>query len=376
VHDQTADETYRNRVLDELQEKTDGLIYKLLAKAEQPYTGNESNRYCEALFCAGYEAAGFVETLKLRGAPIITQGQQTFQWDDGNDSPITQLFRRMTVFDRSISVQILSRTTPFETRSLKEVRERFLSGSNETNEPWNIHLPSPLPLPPLILPNFLASNDCQLLPQARDAYWREKSTAKVQQWEEWKDISEWILLSEGGVNTAPQMAKQALATWMTVQEGSVGFCWLSTQGQYGSNWYDWLAAPSDYTGGRWLYIVLKPGQSIFFKSGTVYFLFRARGCQTLALGGHVLQWSDASRWIIVLNALREKALLSTNRQEKERITTELPRVVGMLINDRVDNRDKCGGEAVFEELGGRPAVANFLHHFQVRKLTSVTEDEG
>ncbi|KAK4184116.1 hypothetical protein QBC35DRAFT_362610, partial [Podospora australis] len=53
----------------------------------------------------------------------------------------------------------------------------------------------------------------------------------------------------------------------------------------------WMASPSGYTGGRWRYVVLKEGQSIFFVPGTIHFVFQKRQHQTFALGGHVLQWS-------------------------------------------------------------------------------------
>ncbi|KAK3349669.1 hypothetical protein B0T25DRAFT_548684 [Lasiosphaeria hispida] len=37
----------------------------------------------------------------------------------------------------------------------------------------------------------------------------------------------------------------------------------------------WTADPHCYTGGRWRYVVLKTGQSVFFMPGTIHFCFPA-----------------------------------------------------------------------------------------------------
>ncbi|KAK0702940.1 hypothetical protein B0T26DRAFT_617216, partial [Lasiosphaeria miniovina] len=71
----------------------------------------------------------------------------------------------------------------------------------------------------------------------------------------------------------------------------------------------WTADPHHFTGGRWRYIVLKPGQSVFFMPGTIHCVFRVRQHQTLALGGHVLQWSDIRRWMqVVLAQIKNSAI--------------------------------------------------------------------
>lgn len=98
-------------------------------------------------------------------------------------------------------------------------------------------------------------------------------------------MEEFAVLTEGGHNTTPSTHSHGCATWLTVQEGYVGFGWSNSSSNKPSNQR---------------YVVLSPGQSIFFGSGAVYFTFRAQNYQTLMLGGHILQWTDIQRWVEVI----------------------------------------------------------------------------
>ncbi|KAH8756066.1 hypothetical protein F5883DRAFT_686224 [Diaporthe sp. PMI_573] len=365
MHDRMADDTYRRRVLAELREKssqhtpsrdshgeeTDELIRILLEKAEQPNT--ESNQgLVEALFCTGDEALDRVES-GSPDAPIITEGQQQFRWNKG-DRPIVQLFRRMGGLDKSVSIQIPSRkstTRSCEVRKLSEVRKRFLEQHN-VDEPWNI-LDLQSPLPQSILPNFLTGENCQLLLQVRNTVLMQESAermaASLPQWNEWKNNLEWVLLSEGAHNTAPHVDSHGFATWITVQEGLFGFGWMSRPTDEERE--AWMADPHSYTGGRWRYVVLKPGQSIFFLPGTIQFVFRVRGYQTLALGGHILQWSGIVQWMqVVMAEIRNPAI--TNEDMKWS-APKLVRVVTTLVKTKAE-------EGGLEELGGAAAVESFF----------------
>ncbi|OIW30048.1 hypothetical protein CONLIGDRAFT_576487 [Coniochaeta ligniaria NRRL 30616] len=371
MHDRMVDDTYRRRVRAELRgkssqhtssqdshgKKTDELIYKLLEKAEQPNT--DSNRgVIEALLCTGDEAASLAESGSPHDAPIITEGQQQFQWSKG-DRPIVQFFRRMGFLDKSVSVQIPSRSCTsqsYEVRKLGEVRKHFLT-QDSTDDPWNIFdLQSPLPQS---MPNFLMGENCQLLLQVRNAVLMEESAERVvastQQWNEWKNVLDWVLLSEGGHNTVPHMDSHGFATCITVQEGSIGFGWMSCPTEEERN--SWMADPRCYTGGRWRYIVLKPGQSVFFMPGTIHFVLRVRERQTLALGGHILQWSDIRRWMkVVLAQTRNPAI--TN-EDMKRSAPKYVRAVAKLVKARVE-------EGEVEQLGGEAAVTQFFASVKVR----------
>jgi hypothetical protein len=76
------------------------------------------------------------------------------------------------------------------------------------------------PLPQSILPNFLTGENCQLLLLVRNTVLMENSAERVvastQGWNEWKNVLEWVLMSEGGHNTAPHMDSHGFGTWLTV----------------------------------------------------------------------------------------------------------------------------------------------------------------
>jgi hypothetical protein len=113
----------------------------------------------------------------------------------------------------------------------------------------------------------------------------------------------------------------------------------------------WIAQPESYTGGRWRYVILEPGQTVFFGPGTIHFVFRIRERQNLALGGHVLQWSGIQRWIeVILSELKNPAI--TNEEMKE-TAPKLVRVVTELVKAKMN-------EATVQELGSEDIVGKFF----------------
>jgi hypothetical protein len=111
--------------------------------------------------------------------------------------------------------------------------------------------------------------------------------------------------------------------------------------------------------------VLKPGQSVYFPPGTIHFVFRVRSRQTLALGGHVLQWSGIARWMQVLLAqIRNPGI--TNEDMKSTAPNYV-RVVAKLVSAKVE-------EGGVEELGGEAAVADFFASVKVRSSRPFESD--
>lgn len=312
--DTQHNERFRRRVLAELAqnftdkkendwsrgETTNRYIHAILSKCQHPNSDPRKGPV-DAGFLSGQEAADVIERGSER-IPIFTEGQQHFQWTK-QGRPIAQLFNRMEDLSREVSVQIPSHdfdVPSYETKSLIEIRDRFLGG-RPSQDPWNI-LDLRSPLPPSILPNFLTGENCQLLPRIRDSllegHSAERTKASREEWNEWTDLLEWVLMSEGGHNTAPHMDSHGWSTWITIQEGQFGFGWLSRPTDQEQD--DWMKDPLEYTGGNWRFVILQPGQSVFFPSGTVHFVFRLHEGQTLALGGHLLQWTALERWIRVI----------------------------------------------------------------------------
>jgi len=331
---------------------TGRLVLRLLQLCQSP---DET----EAYVLTGQEAAARMEA-GPPDCPIFTEGQQLFSWAP-DSRPIEQMFRRMENLDRSVSVQVPSRKShyrTFEKHKLLEIQQRFLeSGNMENDDPWNI-LDLSNPLPPTTMPKFLAGENCQLLPRVRDAVLGgssgERTVAAKEKWNEWLNIMDWVLMSEGGHHTAPHTDSHGLSTWITVQEGLFGFGWLSKPTKEEKD--AWITNPHGFSGGRWRFTVLTPGKTVFFPSGTVHFVFRLRHGQTLALGGHILQWNGVERWI---NVVREQ--MRSPHITNEDVEWSAPKYV-KVIADLVKNRVTNGRVA---ELGGKEMADRFLKLVEV-----------
>lgn len=359
------DERFRLQVMGELAHSFSGLkedewsrgettnryIHQILSKCRHP---NDDPRKgpVDAGFLSGQEAADAIERGTER-IPIFTEGQQPFQWKS-ETRPIAQLFSRMEDLTREVSVQIPSHNfekPSYQTKSLAEIQERFLSES-PSPDPWNI-LDLRSPLPPMILPDFLTGENCQVLSRIRDSllegHTAERTRANRDDWNEWTDLLEWVLMSEGGHNTAPHMDSHGWSTWITIQEGHFGFGWLSRPTDKERN--DWMANPLDYTGGNWRFAILKPGQTVFFPSGTIHFVFRLHDMQTLALGGHLLQWTALVRWVeVILWQLKNPNI--TN-EELGKSPLKYVRIARKLVDHRL-------ATSRIQTMGGMEAVTKFM----------------
>jgi hypothetical protein len=363
LHDPVTDISYRNMVLGELQaqvehltesnthgERTNKYLVKLLQRATPPNT-DASHGMIDALFLTGDQAMAEVE-FGVSNVPLLTRSQQQFQWSERN-RPITELFRRMEDLDRDVCVQIPSQMLTdqsFASKSLSEVQSRFLA-NKASDDPWNV-LDLRSPLPPSILPSFLTGVNCQVLPRIRDIILNgaraERLAASGEQWTEWRDVLEWVLLAEGGNNTAPHT--DILSTWITAQEEQIGFGWMSQPTKQEES--EWRANPYHYTGGRWRYVVLKPGQTVFFKSGTIHFVFRPTGKQTLALGGHILQWTGIEQWLQTAIAQAKNPSITNEdiRESASQYASALSRLVTARSKD--GRTHELGGEDAARRISG------------------------
>jgi hypothetical protein len=369
-HDPIRDEAYRRQVLVGLQSiehapdswgrRTDELVCNILQKSKPPTAE-------EAYFLCGEKAAQQLESGKL-GIPVFTQDEQRFRWK-GEDRPIRQLFRRMEDLglDWTVSVQIPSRTLSegsCERKTLQEVRDRFLR-QRPASDPWNLlDLQNPFPS---ALPSFLEGENCQLLLRVRDTVLMGNSAERVaaagQDWNKWRNVTDWALLSEGG-NTAPHTDSHGFSTRITVREGRIGFGWMSNPSQRQKQ--AWISNPHTYTDGEWRHVVLSPGQTVFFPSGTVHFVFRAQGEQTFALGGHILQWSSIDQWLeVVVSQVNNPEI--TNEDMELDVSKYVEIVKGL-----VENRIRAGRA---EELGGREVIGRFFSLLEVSRLALSGESE-
>lgn len=248
--------------------------------------------------------------------------------------------------------------------TLHDVRKSFLNNSDRR---LNV-LEMRNPLPRSTLPRFLTGEDCQLLSQIRDVVLDDSTAQRIsapaKKWKEWKDDEEWILLAQGGALTLTHQDSCGKATWLTVQEGLVGFGWMSRPTEEERS--EWSEGPVDFSSGRIRYVVLRPGQTIYFESGTIHFVFRLQKTQTLMFGGHVLRWSRIPLWIDVL-----RKQLSSPDTSNEDLPSQLVRTyvdaVAQLVGDRAERGMDSGIAHTFLSLKnvGTPTrmhASNLLTH--------------
>ncbi|KAF7558815.1 hypothetical protein G7046_g5341 [Stylonectria norvegica] len=279
--------------------------------------------------------------------PVVAKGQQAFEWEDGS-RPIQQLLNSyITGYERTVSVQVPSLETgptkpSFKEEELAVIKDRFEKQSRASDDPWNVlDLANPVKN---VIPKFLTGPNCQLLQQIRDRLLSRSSALRTEasyvETRTWRDVLEWLLLSQGGNNTAPHTDSHGYSTWISPQEGKFGFGWMHKPTV--QEWRDWTADPIDYDGGgQWRYVILRPGQTVFFPSGTIHYVFRCRADQTFAIGGHVLQWPAILQWLDVV----ERQMLfknSTNEDVDGTTICEYIRVINELLKQRLSKKGPVG----------------------------------
>ncbi|KAM0364066.1 hypothetical protein ACHAO7_011286 [Fusarium culmorum] len=191
-------------------------LRSLLSCIQSPNT-DPANGPIEIHLLSSEEAQRRVETGSF-DTPIIVDGDQPFRWDP-SPRVIQQLFDNVWIInlDRHVSVQIPSLLTTgasCELKRLREVKTRFLKNTPD-DEPWNL-LNLSNPLPPLVLPKFLAGPNCQLIQRVRE--WvvnydsAERESLDLSKMKKWHAVTEWALLSEGGHNTGSHMDSHGMGT--------------------------------------------------------------------------------------------------------------------------------------------------------------------
>ncbi|MDF2435604.1 MAG: hypothetical protein JWP44_5237, partial [Mucilaginibacter sp.] len=303
------------------------------------------------------QTKALVESNSPLGDPLVVVNQHVFDWP-GDRRPIEHFFKHMEAFtDERISVQVPSRFTNVASCTVKEfsdVRERFLDTRAVAEDgPWNVlDMANVLPAR---LPGCLTGLNCQVLRVLQHKVLSEgtaeRTEASTVEWKRWKNVIDWVLLSEGGNNTAAHTDSNAFATWLTVQEGCIGFIWLSQPQDHERD--SWILAHDTYTGGEWRFVVIRAGDTIIFNSGTIHSVCRPLGTQTLAFGGHFLRWTDLQKWLDVLTLQMEHPSMTN-----EDMTESAPKYVRTVLG-LVQKGDYT------ELLGGKEAADKFCDRAQV-----------
>ncbi|KAK0291356.1 hypothetical protein LTS00_008356 [Friedmanniomyces endolithicus] len=315
-------------------------IGALLAVASSPKSG-------EMLIKTTSEhAAKVVETNFYFPGPLVTYGQQPMPLQTQR-----QFFNEY--YDETVQVHVQdpsARVAKYEPRvrivNIATVKARFSQPVMGT--PWNV-LELAAHCDDGIRPAFLNNEDCTLLTKLKLPCTGE-TASRLGFTEGFQEVEKWVLAAQAGALTEPHQDSHGYSTYITVNQGYVGFGWLSkpTDDERAA----WSNAHDTYTGGRWRYVILRPGTTVYFPAGTIHFVFRhpAAG-NTLAFGGHVLRCSQIVRWIKVLRA----------EQSNGNITNEDLSVSAPRYLDRVEKFVKQAQKSGREEMwGGKGAIEEFL----------------
>ncbi|CEI39922.1 unnamed protein product [Fusarium venenatum] len=214
----------------------------------------------EAIFCSADEAGRLVDSDTI----LVVRDQQTFPW---GGRPIDALFKKhlskwpehkkihVTILDLPVNGPITRRKT------IREVTQKMIHG-NPANQRWNIlDLKSPDNIPH---PEFLN---------------RQQQNC--------------------GNHTGMHVDTHGLATFITVQQGEIGFGWIAHETPQDRLDIHKDKIP-DSLKRKARFIVLRPGETVYMPSGTIHFIFRRQAVPTMATGGHILTWKSIPKWLSIM----------------------------------------------------------------------------
>ncbi|GAB7323234.1 hypothetical protein MBLNU13_g05723t1 [Cladosporium sp. NU13] len=299
----------------------------------------------EMLFLSGVEAAARLQPGVFHNGPILTQGQQPL--------PLQTVHDFLDEFyddDTKVWIQDPGVTYASKRRFVKEVpvskvKERIFDGKTRSR-PLNC-LELATHVEDGLRPTFLAGEDTRLLTKLK----LERATDNAERRsypQGYKEVEKWALLAEAGALTEPHQDSHGYSTYITANQGMIGFGWLSYPSAEERE--HWIEDPESIPGDRYRYVVLKPGQTVYFPAGTVHFVFRLPSAgHTLAFGGHVLRCSNIAHWARTM--LEER---SNHRITNEDLTSSAPgylnRVEKFVMQAQKNGRlEKWGGAEEVEE---------------------------
>jgi hypothetical protein len=302
----------------------------------------------EMLFLTGTEAAQFLAPGAFHNGPILTEGQQPMPLQRIEDFLGEFYDDDSRVFIQDPSVTFAGNSNFVREVTIGAVKKRLLEGKGK-GRPWNC-LELATHVEDGLRPAFLAGEDCRLLTKVKLEHGGE--TASRRRYPQgYKEVEKWALLAEAGALTEPHQDSHGYSTYITVNQGDIGFGWLSyPTDEERASWNK----DQSVAGDRFRYVVMKPGQTVFFPAGTVHFVFRlpgAEGGHTLAFGGHVLRCSNILHWIKTL--IEEKASPNVTNED---LTSSAPGYLGQV--EKFVRHAQTNG--TMEKWGGAAAVEEFL----------------
>jgi hypothetical protein len=305
----------------------------------------------EMLFLTGAEAAQFLAPGAFHNGPILTEGQQPMPLQRIEDFLGEFYDEDSKVFVQDPSVTFSGNSNFVREVTIGAVKKRLLLGKSK-GRPWNC-LELATHVEDGLRPAFLAGEDSRLLTKVKLEHAGAGETAGRRRYPQgYKEVEKWALLAEAGALTEPHQDSHGYSTYITVNQGAIGFGWLSYPTD--SERAAWNK-DQDVPGDRFRYVVMKPGQTVFFPAGTVHFVFRlplgAGGGHTLAFGGHVLRCSNILHWIRTL--IEERASPNVTNED---LTSSAPGYLNQVEKFVRQAREN----GTVGKWGGAEAVEEFL----------------
>jgi len=301
----------------------------------------------EMLFLSGIEAFTKLQPGEFHNGPILTEGQQPMPLQTVQDF-LEEFYDDDTkVWIQDPSVTYASKKIFVRQVTINKVKKRLLEGKKK-GRPWNC-LELTTHVEDGLRPAFLAGEDTRLLTKLKLETATEYAGRRSYP-QGYKEVEKWALLAEAGALTEPHQDSHGFSTYITANQGSIGFGWLSYPTPKERE--QWAEDPESIPGDRYRYIVLKPGQTVYFPAGTVHFVFRLPSAgHTLAFGGHVLRCSNIAHWARTL--LEEQ---SNPRITNEDLTSSAPGYLNR-VEKFVTQAQKNGS---LGKWGGAEEVEEFL----------------
>jgi hypothetical protein len=246
----------------------------------------------EMLFLSGDEAAAKLRPRVFHDGPILTEGQQPLRLQTVQEFLDEYYDDDTMVWIQDPSVTYASMNLSVREVPVGKVKNRLLGGKKKCR-PWNC-LELATHVEDGLRPTFLAGEDTRLLTKLKLDQATEYAGRRSYP-QGYKEVEKWALLAEAGALTEPHQDSHGYSTYITANQGRIGFGWLSYPTD--DERVQWTEDPESIPGDRYRYVVLVPGQTVYFPAGTVHFVFRLQSAgHTLAFGGHVLRCSNIVHW--------------------------------------------------------------------------------
>lgn len=305
-------------------------------------------------------------------APVfVTQGAPTGIFDPEIDTrrPVEQLLDFLPDLDEDYEYQDKAASwdlvNPTKSVTVAGMKERFVNQQHPQQFPWNFpEIPFPMPAPEM--PGFLRHPSCNLLIdiirhiQYMDTdqicpptchYYGVTADRCPEHWQTGEEVVDFqlgvqhflgtVMMAEAGAYTPRHYDALGFGTFIACYEGEIGFAYQTTPPTLTPQ-----ARRKGSQSQKWLFKVMRPGDSVYMPPGTFHMVFRQPfGHQTLATAIRVLRYCDVADFLKLVSAEFDNAAGSEDPKWFSRVVRALVKGIRHYINKaRAHNGlEKFGG---------------------------------